>query len=150
MKKYERIVTLLAEDDKEQIQSELLFEDYKDKIIRKLGDSTFFEYVMWFEEYLENHDIYLFDGWDDAQLLKPVTIQKFWAIFRLLLPKGTDLQGAKRLINNKEAQNSIKYVTLPDGRIVMQLKIVKKFLDEIKEKAEEEAKEFAKEEVSNP
>lgn len=140
----EHIVDLLMDGDSEEANSQLLLENEQTQLMGTVGDTTQFNYLMKFEEYLEEHDLYLFNGWEDSIVLSPITIEKFWTRFNLLVGKDTDLRGAKRVMSNKEGQNKVRVKKLGDGRMIVEFQILKKYLDDIELRNKERIEDLAK------
>ncbi len=145
-----RIVDLMLEgddDDFQEIQEALLLENDEERIQRNLGDSMYMNYILKFEEYLDGHDVYLFDGWEDAKLLKPINIGRFWAEFLIWFGPDADLRGATRIINDKEAQNKVVVKNLGDKGYIVKFKILKRYLDAIEERSKERAEQLSDEQL---
>lgn len=139
------IVDMLLEDDLETATDHLLLEHTEERVARALGgESMPMNYLMKFEEYLDDHDIYLYDGWEESRVIAKPKVDKFWVTFVLFCQKGIDLRGALRVVNDKEGQNEVKAKKVQDGH-VLKFRILKRYLDEIerknKQKAEQEAEE---------
>lgn len=144
----EYVVDLLFEDDEEGALEYLLLENEEEQIVRSLdGEITLMNYLINFEEYLDDHDIYLFDGWDKAEVLKPVKVDKFWCTFFLHVGPETDLRGALRVTNDKEGQNQIKAKKLDNGGYVLKFKILKRYLDQIAQDNKERSDALSDEEM---
>lgn len=145
-----RIVDLMLEgddDDFQEIKEALLLENDEERILRNLGDSTYMNYLLKFEEYLDDHDVYLFDGWEDAKVLKPITIGRFWTEFLVWFGPDADLRGATRLVNDKEAQNKVKVKKLGEQGYIVKFSILKRYLDAIEERSKERAEQLSDEQL---
>jgi hypothetical protein len=145
-----RIVDLMLEGDEndfQEIKEAILLENDEERIMRTLGDSTYMNYLLKFEEYLDDHDVYLFDGWEDAKMMKPVTIDRFWAEFLVWFGPEADLRGATRLTNDKEAQNSVKVKKLGDKGYILKFRILKRYLDAIEQRSKERAEQLSDEQL---
>lgn len=127
------IVNYLMEDGSPDVAVKLaLMENEQDELLTKLGGSnTILRYLYRFQQYWEDHDLYLFDGWKEAKILAPISVEKFWVTITVVVPKGTELDGAKRLMTDKEAQNNVQYRKLDSGAYIVRFKILKRYLDEI-------------------
>lgn len=139
------IVDMILEDDLETATGHLLIEHTEERVARALGGETMpMNYLIKFEEYLDDHDLYLYDGWNEARLLAKPNVDKFWVTFIVFCKKGIDLRGALRIVNDKEGQNEVKAKKVRDGH-VLKFRILKRYLDEIERrnrlKAEQEAEE---------
>ena len=141
------VVDMLINGEVEKAEEHLLNENQEQQIIRAMGgDRMPMNYLLKFEEYLDDHDIYLFDGWQDCVVCYKPKIEKFWTTFYLFCPEGTDLRGALRLTNDKEGQNEIKQKRIEGGHI-LQFKILRRYLDEVEKKNQERAEELSDEEM---
>jgi len=141
------VVDMLINGDVAGAEEHLLLENQEQQIIRAMGgDRMPMNYLLKFEEYLDDHDIYLFDGWQDCVICYKPKINKFWTTFFLFCPEGTDLRGALRLINDKEGQNEVKQKKVEGGHI-LQFKILRRYLDEVEKKNQERAEQLSDEEM---
>ncbi len=141
------IVDLLIEGDVDAAEEYLLVENQEQQIIRAMGgDRMPMNYLLKFEEYLDDHDVYLFDGWEECQICYKPRVDKFWCTFFVFCPEGTDLRGALRLTNDKEGQNEITQKRVDDGHI-LKFRILRRYLDEVEKKNQERAEELSAEEM---
>ena len=141
------VVDMLIDGDMESATKHLLAENQEQQIIRAMGgDRMPMNYLLKFEEYLDDHDIYLFDGWEDCVICYAPRIDKFWCTFFLWCPKGTDLRGALRITNDKEGQNEVNQKRTEDGHI-LKFRILRRYLDEVEKKNQERAEELSAEEM---
>ena len=138
---------LLDEDDLAGAEEALLMENEEDRLTRKLGDDTLTNYLLKFEEYLDDHDIYLYDNWEKAQVLGRPRVQRFWVIVYLWVPKETDLRGMERIKTDQEGQNQIRVKKLKDGSRILEVKVLRRLLDKVEEKSQEEAEEVSNEKI---
>lgn len=144
---FESIVDLLIEGEEEEALHHLLMENDEEQITRAMGDSNKMNYLMKFEEYLDDHDIYIFDGWEEAQIITRPVIDTFWTTFYVRLGKNADLRGALRIKNDKEGQNTVRYKKNGDGSYTLIFKILKRYLDQIEHKSKEKAEQLADEKM---
>ena len=143
------VVDMLIEGDLESANEHLLMENEEQRIIRALGgDRTPFDYLLKFIEFLDDHDVFLFDGWEECIISHQPKIDKFWCSFFVFCPKGTDLRGALRVMTEKEGQNEVKQKKVEDGHVLL-FKILKRDLDAIEMKDQEKAEEFSSEEMEH-
>jgi hypothetical protein len=141
------VVDMLIDGDIEAATEHLLQENQEQQIIRSMGgDRMPMNYLLKFEEYLDDHDIYLFDGWEQCKICYKPKIEKFWATFWLFCPDGTDLRGAMRITNDKEGQNEVGQKRI-DGGVILQFRILRRYLDEVEKKNQERAEELSDEEM---
>ncbi len=142
---------MLDEEDLEGAEEALLMENEEDRLTRKLGDNTLTNYLLKFEEYLDDHDIYLYDGWNTVQVLGRPRVQRFWVIVYLWVPKKVDVKGILRIKNDQEGQNQIKVKKMRDGSSVLEVKVLRRLLDKVEEKSQDEAEEVSDEKIGqNP
>jgi hypothetical protein len=141
------VVDMLIDGKIEEATEHLLNENQEQQIIRAMGgDRMPMNYLLKFEEYLDDHDIYLFDGWKDCTICYKPRIDKFWTTFYLFCPDGTDLRGALRITNDKEGQNEVGKRRVGGGH-VLQFRILRRYLDEVEKKNQERAEELSDEEM---
>lgn len=147
MSNYSSVVEHLLNDDTEEAIGTMIIETQEQKIIRTMGgDRMPVNYLMKFEEYLDDHDLYLYDGWEDAVVAHKPKIDKFWVTIHLFCGDDVDLQGAYRVINDQEGQNRIEIKKVDGGHIVG-FKILKRYLDQIEKKNQDKAEELSDEEM---
>jgi hypothetical protein len=147
MNNFTDIVDLLIEGETDKATEYILMENIEQQMLRSVGgDRMPLNYILKFEEYLDDHDIYLFDGWEDAVLVSAPEIDKFWVTIYLFCPEKVDLRGALRITNDKEGQNQIK-VKKCEGGNILQFKVLKRYLDQIEERNIDKAEQLADEEM---
>lgn len=140
----EHAVDLILEDRLDEAEKMLIAEDVEDKLLKAIGEVTLLNYLMKFEEYLDNRDVTIFKGWDPAELLARPKVDRFWVTFYFRFPADADLRGAKRLLNDKENQNEVWTKTDPaDGTHIVKFKILRRLLDKIETENKEKAEEIA-------
>jgi hypothetical protein len=128
---YNQLVEVMINEDDESLEEFMILESDGDEVISNLdGDSTLFNYIMLFEEFLEQHDIYLFKGWDTASIFGSPVVEKFWVTIRVLVDDNTDMRGASR-INNAMEQGGVVIKKTSDGQRVVEFSILKRDLDQI-------------------
>lgn len=128
---YHQLVEIMLGDDDASLDEFILQESEKDDVMLSLdGNSTLMNYMMLFEEFLDNHDLYLFKGWEKAVFVKPPMIEKFWAVFWLQVGPETDLDGARR-IHDAVPQGEVAFHKQSDGTTVVKFTILKRALDQI-------------------
>ena len=141
------VVDMLIDGDVEAATEHLLMENQEQQIIRAMGGERMpMNYLLKLEEYMDDHDVYLFDGWIKAKICYRPKIDKFWTTFWLFCPDGTDLRGASRITNDKEGQNEVGKKRIEGGHI-LQFKILRRYLDEVEKKNQERAEELSAEEM---
>ncbi len=148
--KMRHVVDLILEgdeDDLQQVEEQILLENNEEKILRQLGDPTQMNYLLMFEQYLDEHDLYLFDGWEDAKFVGRPIIDTFWTTFHVWVTSETDLRGAMRLKNDKEGQNKVMQKKLSNGDSIIKFKILRRYLDHIEQRNKEKAEQLANEEL---
>lgn len=140
---YDHLLELMFAGDDEALNEAVLLESEKDDIIHALdGETTLMNYLMLFEEFLEDHDIYLFSGWDKAQIIGRPTVKKFWIIFHLLVNDNTDLGGARR-VRDAMGQGKVIAKRIDDGNVVVRFEVLKRDLDKIEEINKEKIEELS-------
>lgn len=128
---YDQLIEVMLNEDDEALGEFVLMEGEKDQVLAGLnGDVTLMNYMMMFEEYLEQHDIYLFDGWEKAAFAQQPTVEKFWVTFYLLVEQNVDLRGAKR-VRDAMNQGDVTVRQLDDGRKIVIFQVLKRNLDQI-------------------
>lgn len=127
----DHLVEVMLDGDDATLSDIVLLEGEKDDVINSLdGEATLMNYMMLFEEFLEEHDIYLFAGWEDAQFVGKPIVEKFWITFHILLSDKADVRGAKR-VHDALNQGEVIVRKLNDGRYVARFLILKRDLDAI-------------------
>lgn len=129
---YNQLIEVIMNEDDESLSSFVITESEKDNILYMLGgDATLINYLYLFEEYLEQHDIYLFKGWDKAKIIGKPLIEKFWVTITLWVSGDVDLRGAKR-VNDAMQQGDVRIEkdTNESGYYV-QFMVLKRELDRI-------------------
>lgn len=128
---YDQLIEVMLNEDDDALGEYVLMEGEKDTVLAGLnGDVTLMNYMMMFEEYLEQHDLYLFDGWETAVFAKQPKVEKFWVTFYMLVDQNVDLRGAKR-VRDAMNQGDVSAQRLRDGRIVVIFQVLKRNLDQI-------------------
>jgi hypothetical protein len=128
---FNMLVEILLDEDDESLGEFLLQESEKDDIMVSLdGNSTLMNYMMLFEEFLEQHDLYLFQGWEKAEFVTQPSVEKFWVVFHLVVGEETDLRGAKR-VNDAMTQGEVVFQKQDDGKILVRFTVLKRALDQI-------------------
>lgn len=144
----DHIVDMIVEGDVEGANEFLLTESEENKIMKAMGgEIKLMNYLLKFEQFLDDHDIYMFKGWDEADIVGNPRVDKFWVTFHLRLQEGSEIEGAKRLQANQKGQNQIKGIQLDDGSYLLRIKILKKFLDDIEKQNKEKSDQLSDEEV---
>lgn len=137
------------DEDFEQAKKTMVMESDEERITKLLGDSMLMNYLMKFEEYLDDHDIYLFKGWEKAKVIKKPEVGSFWATFWLWTGPDIDMRGARRLKNDKEGQNIVKVQKLDNNRgYVFEFRVLKRYLDAIEKRNKEKAEQQAEEQLA--
>lgn len=133
---YEEIVEAsLADEDLQEniVKGIILNEARRNELLGSLeGDKTLLQYLLLFEEYLDQHDIYMFKGWKDkeSKIIGKPTIGKFYFTVFLNVKKGTDLRGIKR-IKDANSKTNILGKRQKDGSITLKIEMLKSLLDKI-------------------
>lgn len=145
-----RIVDLLIDGETQIATDELLLEAEEDDLLANLGgETTLMNYLLKFEEYLDDHDLYLFQGWEKGEIVEKPKVEKFWVTFYVRVPGDCELKGARRLTNDKEGQNVVKVKALDDGTHLVMFKILKRYLDEIEQRNKERSDQLSDEDMES-
>lgn len=143
------IVDKLIEGDEEGATAALLLEAEEEDLLAHLGgETTLMNYLIKFEEYLDDHDIYLFKGWDKAVIVGKPKVEKFWTTIDVMVAPDTDLRGALRVVNDKEGQNKVSKKKTKEG-VIVRFKILKRYLDQIEQRNKERSDQLSDEEMEN-
>lgn len=144
----ESIVDMILDDRLDEAREELLMENVEEKLLKSVAEVSYANYLMKFEAYFNDHDGYMFgQEWDNAQiLLDKIKVDKFWVNIYMIVAKGTDLRGAKRLLTNG-SQNKISYKKLSDGSVLLKFRILKRYLDKMEIEDKSKAQEIATREM---
>lgn len=133
---YEEIIEAsLAYDDlpEDVIKGIILNEARRNELLGSLeGDKTLLQYLILFEEYLDQHDIYMFKGWKDekTKIVGKPAIGKFYFTAFIEIAKGTDLRGIKR-IADANSKTRISAKKKKDGSMILKVEMLKGLLDKI-------------------
>ena len=128
---FNQLVDVMLTEDDEAVNEFLLMESEKDEVLADLdGDTTLMNYLFLFEDFLEQHDIYLFKGWEQAQVVGRPSVEKFWVTVTLLVSDKTDLRGAKR-VHDAINQGEVTTKQLNNGHILVKFMILRRSLDQI-------------------
>lgn len=136
-------VSLIMEDRLTEAQECLLAESIESEIIQAIGETSQLDYLLKFEKFLDERDLYIFHGWEDAQVLCAPKIDKFWVTVDLCVPPNTELKGALRCCSDAEEQNTVKYRKQEDNSIFVRFKILRRILDKLEMRAKDRAEAIA-------
>lgn len=141
------LVNLILEDRTEEAITLAVLESEEHDVARKINDTSLMSYLLKMEEYLDNHSIYAFDGWEKAEFVKKPKVEKFRVTFYMHLgPKG-EIEGLRRITNTKEAQNRVRYEKLQDGSFYVEIEVLKRYLDAIETQNKQKSDELSDEEL---
>lgn len=141
------LVDMIMSDRLEEAITSGILESEEHDTARKIGDTTLMNYMIKLEEYLDDHDIYAFDGWENATFVKKPKVEKFWATFVLHVGPKCEIEGINRITNTKEAQNKVGVQKLEDGSMIVTLQILKRYLDAIETRNKQKSDELSDEEL---
>ena len=136
-------VDLIMEDRIEEAQDVMLAESIESDIISAIGETSQLDYLLKLEKFFDERDLYVFNGWEDAQILASPKVDKFWVTLDLRVPKETELKGAMRCCSDEEAQNTAQYRQMEDGTFFVRFKVLRRILDKIEMSAKDRAEEIA-------
>lgn len=143
----DHLIEIMLEGDDDALDTFLLTESERDDVLNNLGgETTLMNYLLLFEEFLENHDIYLFDGWEQAEIIGKPRVEKFWVVFHLRIGPKADLRGARRIRDAAE-QNQVRAKRQTDGSYLIQFTILKRDLDRIEQINQEKINQLSDEAV---
>jgi hypothetical protein len=137
---------LIFEDRIDEAQEALLCETIENDLLAKINEVGVLDYLMKIEQFFDQRDLYLYRGFEDAEILAAPKIDKFWVSLDLRVPRGTELEGTMRCCSDREAQNSVKYKELEDGSYFIRFKILRRILDKIESDAKDRAEDTAEKE----
>lgn len=124
----------------------LLVESIESDIVKNIGETSKLDYLMKMEKFFDEHDLYLYKGWEDAQILSAPKVNKFWVTLDLRVSEKTELKGALRCCNGEESQNQATYKRLEDGSYFVRFKILRRILDKIEMDSKDRAEDIAEDE----
>jgi hypothetical protein len=136
-------VSLIMEDRIDEAKECLLAESIETDIIKSIGEVSALDYLLKLESFFDQRDLYLYRGWEDAQILSRPKIEKFWVTLDLRVAPHTELKGALRCCSDEEGQNTAKYKQLEDGSYFVRFKILRRILDQIETDMKDRAEEIA-------
>jgi hypothetical protein len=124
----------------------LLAESIESDIVKNIGETSKLDYLLKLEKFFDERDLYLYQGWEDAQIVEAPKVTKFWVTLDLRVSEKTELKGALRCCNGEESQNSARYKQLEDGSYYVRFKILRRILDKIEMDAKDKAEDIADDE----
>lgn len=137
---------LIMQDRLDEAQEILIAESIEDDLLQRISETSVLDYLMKLEKFFDERDLYLFRGWEEAQILSQPKVEKFWVTLDLRVGPDTELKGALRCCSDQEAQNSVKYKKLDDGSYFIRFKVLRRILDRIEMDAKDRSEEIAKKE----
>jgi hypothetical protein len=139
-------IKLIMLDRVDEAQEILLAESIEDDLLQRISETSVLDYLMKLEKFFDNRDLYLYKGWEDAQILSQPKVEKFWVSLDLRVSPSTELIGAMRCCSDEEAQNTVKYKKMEDGTYFVRFKILRRILDQIEMDHKDRAEEIASKE----
>lgn len=127
----EYAVTLIMEDRVEEAKECLLAESIESELVKNISETSKLDYLLKMEKFFDDRDLYLYQGWEDAQILTSPKVDKFWVTLDLRVGPKTELKGALRCCNGEESQNTVKHKKFEDGSFFIRFKILRRILDKI-------------------
>lgn len=128
---HEIMDAIITEEGDPGIKDIVLRESKRTEILGQLDDNKeIMNYLFLFEEFLDQHDIYMFEGWKDAKFIGKPIAGRFWFKVYILVDSKTDLEGAKR-IKDANPESEIKIKTRHDGTRLLSFEIKRNLLDDI-------------------
>src|SRR6185437_9887994 len=123
----EYAVNLLMDGRIEEAEEVMLVESTEGDLRRQIGEVSYLDYLLKFSKYLDDHDVQIFEGWDDALLYRP-EIRQFWVIIYMRVGEKTDLKAIRRICTDKEDQNEVRVKKMDDGTQLLRFKILRRLL----------------------
>jgi hypothetical protein len=71
-------MSLILEDRIDEAKECLLAESIESDIIQSVGEVSALDYLLKLEKFFDQRDLYLFRGWQDAQVLSRPKVDRFW------------------------------------------------------------------------
>lgn len=126
-----------------------LNENNETNVLRLVGETSLLNYLCKMEAFLDQRDVYVFRGWDKAEISRKPVVEKFWVTFFLVFPTNSEIdEGVRRITNDKEAQNQVRGRRIGNGQVEIQMRLLKRLLDAIELQTKDQAKELASEEIT--
>lgn len=143
---YNQLVDIMLSESDEVLKDLLLVESEQDQVVAALdGDTTMMNYLLLLEEYLDAMDVYLFDGWEDAAIVAPPMIEKFWVTYLLRVCSKTDLTGARR-IKDAMKQGDVRVKKFNGGYLV-KLLVLRRDLDKLETDSTTKIEQMARDDM---
>jgi hypothetical protein len=136
-------VDLILEGREEDAQEAILCESIESELVKNISEVSMLDYLLKCEKFFDDRDLYLYQGWEDAQVLSAPKVDKFWITLDLRASPKTELKGALRCCNGDEEQNTVKYKKLEDGSYFVRFKILRRILDKIESREKDRAETIA-------
>ncbi len=130
-------------DQIEEAQEILLAESIESDLIKNISETSKLDYLLKTEKFFDDRNLFLYDGWEDGQVLSAPKVDKFWVTLDLRVSPKTELTGALRCCNGEESQNTVQYKKLEDGSFFVRFKILRRILDKIEMSEKDRAEEIA-------
>lgn len=149
MKHLDLIERLLVDDDMAvpTVVNHLLVEDEEAQLVQVIGDTSLVHYCMKCQQFIEDElDLYVFKGWEDAEIVGAPKVEKFWVTFDILLPPESEYKAAERFTFNKMGQNEVTVKELRDGSYLVHIRMLKRFLDALELRDKDKSEQLADEE----
>lgn len=125
----------------------LLVESIESQLVKNIAETSKLDYLMKFEKFLDDRDLYLYKGWEEGEILGSPDVGKYWVKVDLRVPKDCELKGALRCCNTEDdEQNTVRYKQLEDGSYYVRFKILRRLLDKIEMDSKDRAEEIADDE----
>jgi len=135
---------LILEDRLDEAQECLMAESIETDLIQAVGETSQLDYLLKLEKFFDDRDLYVYTGWEDAQVVAPPKIGKFWVTLDLRVPQNAELKGALRCCSTEEEeQNTAGFKTLEDGSHFVRFKILRRLLDKIEMTSKDRAEDIA-------
>jgi hypothetical protein len=128
---YEYAVQLLLEDRVDEATDAIVAEGIEDELLQQIRSTSELDYLLKLDQFFDERNLYMYDGWENAQILKQPKVDKFWVTLDVRVPKETELKGARRCCAGKENQNTVEFKQLEDGSFFIRFHILRRILDKL-------------------
>lgn len=143
----ERLI-LGDQDSIKDVVNHLIVEDEESDLVRTIGDTSLVHYCMKIQQFIEDElDMYVFKGWEEAEIVGAPRVEKFWVTFNLLLPPGSNIKYVSRFRNNHLSQNEVQVKKTESGAIFIRIRMLKQFLDQLESRDKDRSEQLADEDI---
>lgn len=131
-------------DRLDEARETMLAESFETDLIKNIGETSKLDYLLKLEKFFDDRDLYLYSGWEDAEILGSPNVSKFWVSLDMKVSKDAELKGILRCTYGEDSeQNTAKYKQLEDGNYYVRVKVLRRLLDKIEMTAKDRAEDIA-------